>query len=102
MKIKKKILYYKRKRPNKSPATYHASQRYGVGTDIKATIKLDPILKDRPKERRIIINHEMEEIRNWGKGLKRRKAHKKAQRTKKDNYIDTPKEFWNIIKRGKR
>jgi len=70
MKLHIKKKYYKRVRRGEEPIKFHAVQPKGKGTDVYATIHLDPIL--RKKKLRIIkdemLEHEMEEIKDWGKG----------------------------------
>ena len=102
MRVKAKTSYYKRSRRGKSPATYRARQPRGIGTTVHADIKLDPVLRKMPKERRLIMLHEQREIRNWGKGMSRDKASRLAERaTRKDDHFDTSREFWGLVgKRG--
>ena len=70
MKLHKKIVYFKNIRQGKEPCKYEASQPNGVGTDIYATIKLDPILKKKKLKviRKAMIGHEVNEMTHWGQG----------------------------------
>ena len=100
MRVQTKTSYYKRGRRGKSPATYRARQPIGIGTTVHADIKLDPVLRKMPKERRLIMLHEQREIRDWGKGMSVGKADRLAKRaTKRDDHFDTSGEFWGLAKR---
>ncbi len=102
MKIKSQVSYFDRVRRGKSPASYHANQPNGVGKTVYAKIKLDPILKDKPKVRRLVILHEKNELKAWGLGESKKGAHKIAKRaTKRDDKFDTSREFWRLIQEGR-
>ena len=102
MRIKSKTAYYKKSRKGKSPATYKARQPRGKGTTVHAKVRLDPVLKGMPKERKLIMLHEQNELRAWAKGMSRDKASRLAKRaTKKDDHFDTKSEFWGLVKRRK-
>lgn len=47
--------YYKRRRPGEEPISFHASQK---GNRVKATIKMDPVLKKHPDLRKALLAHE--------------------------------------------
>ncbi len=102
MRVNIRKSYYKKSRRGKSPATYRATQPRGVGTNVNADIKLDPVLRKHPDLRNLIVKHERREIRAWGKGMPQQKAHVKAQKaTRRDDHFDTNREFWRLInKRG--
>jgi len=69
--------YYSRVRRNEPPIKFYVNQPRGIRTDVYGTIYIDPILKKYPDLRIPMINHEMNEIRAWGRGLK--SAHTKAR-----------------------
>ena len=59
--------YYKTSIRGREPIRYKARQKK-VGTDIHATIRMDPVLKKYPDLRKVLLQHEKTEIREWGKG----------------------------------
>jgi hypothetical protein len=99
MKIRVKKRYYKRSQRGREPIKYHASQPRGIGTDIQATIKIDPVLKRHKDLRKSLLKHEMDEIREWGRG--RRAGHTKARKRepKKIRTIGGVSGFWKEIER---
>ena len=103
MRLNLKTQYYQRSRRGKSPATYRARQPSGAGTDVHATVKLDPVLRKHPDLRRHIMAHEKREIKAWGSGMSRDRASRLAERaTKRDDHFDTRSEFWGLIDKRKK
>lgn len=70
MKVHLKKQYYKNIRVGKAPCKFTARQPKGVGTDVYATVKLDPVLRKRKLKpiKDAMVRHEINEIKAWGKG----------------------------------
>lgn len=101
MKIHIKKKYYKNVRRGKSPCKFTASQPKGIGTDVYATLKVDPILKNK-KLKKIkdgILMHEINELKTWGKG--RCKPHISANRLEPEpsKVLGGTKGFWKFCKK---
>lgn len=104
MKLHKKIVYYKNIRKGKEPCKYSAVQPKGKGTDVYATIKLDPILRKKKlkKIRDGMMKHEVVEITRWAKGD--RYSHRDAERQESPFLRDKIKNvrgFWSFCKKKK-
>lgn len=99
MKLNIKQVYLRRNLRNRSPATYHAVQKNGVGSDVNAVVKLAPILKKHSDLRRGILKHEREEIYGWAKG--QTGNHRRANRSEPSltKKLGGTKGFWNEIDR---
>lgn len=100
--IKKK--YYKRVRVGKEPVKYTAVQPKGKGTDVYATIKLDPILRKKKlkKIRDGMLKHETVEISRWAQGD--RYSHRDAEKAEPSITRDKIKNcsgFWRYCKKKK-
>jgi hypothetical protein len=108
MKLHIKRQYYKHIRKGEEPIKFHAVQPKGIGTDVYATIKLDPIL--RKKKLRIIkdemLGHEMEEIKNWGHGKTNAHTIAKSKEPKTLKKVHGVNDFWKkadrMLKNDKR
>lgn len=92
--------YYKRSQYGREPVKYTAKQPKGIGTDVYATIKIDPIL--RKKELKPIkvamLRHEVTEIREWGKGSTKAHTIAKKKESQKLKKIGGVMDFWNKVK----
>lgn len=100
MKVHLRTDYFKRRRPGKSPAVYHARQPRGKGTVVHARVHLDPSLRDKPDLRRLVLQHEQREIRAWGNGMTVKRADKVARKgTRRDDHFDSASEYWRLIRR---
>ena len=101
MKVHVEKEYYKNVRKGKSPCKFTARQPNGIGTDIYAKIRLDPILRKKKLKpiREAMVRHEMNEIETWGKGRcsPHRSANSKEPRVSK--VLGGTKGFWNYVKR---
>ena len=103
MKLHIKKVYYKKPRIGKEPCKYSAVQPKGKGTDVYATIKLDPILRKKKLKaiKNGMLKHETVEIKRWAKGD--RYSHRDAEKrepkiTKK---LKGTAGFWAEAKRKK-
>ena len=98
LKIHVRKKYLKRDYVGKSPIHFHAVQPNGVGTDIHATLTLAPVLKKHPNLRKPMVQHELNEIEHWGRGLSGN-SHDHAKRREpaltRELTIDT---FWRKVK----
>lgn len=97
-----KLEYYKGIRKGKQPIKYHAEQPKGIGTDVKATIYLDPILKYHDDLRDALVNHEIREIITWAKGEKGAHTKARSQEPKAIRDIGGVSGFWKEIERRER
>jgi hypothetical protein len=100
--IKKK--YYKRVRVGKEPIKYSAVQPKGKGTDVYATIRLDPILRKKKLKsiKNGMVKHEVVEISRWAQGD--RYSHRDAERQEPSYLRDKVRNvsgFWREVKRKK-
>ena len=98
MKLHIKRKYYKNVRKGKSPCSYSATQPQGKGTDVYATIKLDPILRKKKLKaiKNGMLKHETVEIKRWANGD--RYSHKDAEKCEPKitrEKIRNSKLFWN-------
>ncbi|KKL86535.1 hypothetical protein LCGC14_1943760 [marine sediment metagenome] len=98
--IKKK--YYKRSRKGREPVSYHAKQPKGVGTDVHATLYLDPVLKKHRDLRKGLIRHEKEELKAWGRGKSGGHTIARRKEPKLTRDIGGVSGFWKEIERRKR
>ncbi|MFA5049281.1 MAG: hypothetical protein WC516_09720 [Patescibacteria group bacterium] len=101
MKLHRKIVYYKNIRKGKEPCKYVAVQPKGKGTDVYATIKLDPILRRKKlkKVREGMLKHENVEITRWAKGD--RYSHRDAEKAEPKltrEKIRNVSNFWRYCK----
>ena len=100
MKISIEESYYKRSRRGKSPASFHAVQH---GDNIKAKVKLDPVLKKHRDLLRGVRKHEREEITAWGKGHHAPHLHARSKEPRITRELGGIKGFWREIdRRGQR
>ena len=101
MKINIRKRYYKSSRVNREPAKYYAVQPGGIGKNVHATVRLDPILKKESDLRKAILNHEENEIRYWGKGLPKAHLLARKKEPRLTRNIASVKKFWQEIKKRK-
>ena len=102
MKIHITKSYYKKSRKGREPAKFYATQRGGLGHDVHAKVKLDPILKKHKDLERGIMKHEKEEIEHWGHGhpaAHHVARHKEPRLTRNIGGVSG---FWKEIKRRER
>jgi hypothetical protein len=99
MKVKIRKVYYKSIRKGREPARYLAVQPGGLGTEVHAVIRLDPVLKKHKVLRNAIVNHEKYEIYDWGKGCPHAHKHAKHKEPKLTRKMNV-KGFWEYV--GKR
>ncbi len=101
MKLHKKIVYYKKSRVGREPCKYVAVQPKGKGTDVYATIKLDPILRKRKLKtvKNGMLKHEKVEIMRWANGdrYSHRDAEKREPKITKDKIKNTTG-FWRYCR----
>jgi len=96
MKISIEESYYERSRRGKSPASFHAVQH---GDNIKAKVKLDPVLKKHRDLLRGVRKHEREEITAWGKGHHAPHLHARSKEPRITRELGGIKGFWREIDR---
>lgn len=94
--------YYKNSRKGREPAIYHAKQPKGVGTDIHAIVKLDPILKKHRDLRKGILKHESSEIEAWGKGRTACHRYASSKEPEVTRKLGGVKGFWKEIEKRNR
>lgn len=103
MRVHTKVKYYKHVRVGKAPCKYTAKQPHGIGTDVYAEIRVDPILRKRKlaKVRKAMIGHEMYELKRWGKGDNT--VHNQANRREPalTRKLGGTKMFWKYVKKEK-
>jgi len=105
MKIKIKKRYYKQVRRGREPIKFEAVQPKGVGTNVVAVLKIDPILRKKRHSdlQRAMVKHEINEIKYWGKNKKAcsKCSHKfaKKKEPKLTRRIKGVAGFWQEIKR---
>jgi len=102
MKLHIRKKYYKNVRRGEEPCKFVAVQPKGKGTDVYATIKLDPILRKKKlkKVRDGMMKHEVVEITRWAKGD--RYSHRDAERQEPaitKNKIKNVSGFWLFCKK---
>ena len=104
MKLRLKKKYYKNVRRGKEPIRYRVRQPKGKGTDIEGTIFIDPILRKRKNKdlKKALLNHEINEIRNWGKGLKKSHSKARSKEPKLTKNIGGVLGFWKEIEKRER
>lgn len=68
MKVRICKKYYKRSQFGRNPMQFHAEQSGGIGSDVHAVILIDPVLKKHPDLRKPMLQHEIDELKDWGKG----------------------------------
>jgi hypothetical protein len=88
--------YYKRRRPGEEPISFHASQK---GNRVKATIKMDPVLKKHPDLRKALLAHETSEIKAWATGDTAAHSQARAKEPVAIRNIGGVSGFWREIKR---
>ena len=101
MKVNIKKKYYKNTKIGREPITYKATQKKGIGTDVNATVYIDPILRKKVNKNLLkgMIRHEESELKAWGKG--KNATHIKA-RSKEPKYLQNiggVSGFWKYQKR---
>ena len=101
MKIQVKVTYkyYKRVRQGEEPIRYVARQPKGVGTNVFATIYLDPILKKHPDLLKALLKHELNEIKAWGMGKAGVHTKARVREPALTRKIGGVSGFWKEIKR---
>jgi hypothetical protein len=99
MKVHVTKIYYKNTNRKREPICFTAKQPRGIGTDIHAEIKLDPILKKHKDLRKAMLKHEVYEITDWGNGCNSAHKHAKHKEPKLTREIGGAKGFWKEIKR---
>jgi hypothetical protein len=101
MKVKIKKVYYKRSQKGRDPVKFHAVQKGGIGTDIHAVIKLDPVLRRKHNKdlHNAMMGHELYEIKDWGGGCDKAHHHAKHREPKLTRRIGGVSGFWAEIKR---
>lgn len=104
MKFHIRKVYYKKPRVGKEPCKYVAVQPKGKGTDVYATIKLDPILRKKKLKpiKNGMLKHETVEIKRWAKGD--RYSHRDAEKREPPYLRDKIKNvrgFWSFVKKNK-
>ena len=99
MKLYIRKRYRKRSKRGGKPASFHATQPKGVGTDVHAIIKLDPILKKHKDLRKGILRHERKEIEAWGRG--RTDSHRYANNREPEvtRRLGGVRGFWKEIRK---
>lgn len=103
MKIHIKKEYYKNIRRGKSPCKFVAKQPKGIGTDVYAKIRLDPILKKKKLKpiREAMLGHEMNEIKTWSKGRCKPHLSANAKEPQESRVLGGTKGFWKYCKKEK-
>jgi hypothetical protein len=104
MKIKIKKRYYKRVLTGREPIKFEAYQPKGVGTDVVAVLKIDPILRKKRHSdlHRAMVKHEIDEIKHWGQNKRGcSHSHAKKQEPLLTRRIKGVAGFWQEIKRRK-
>ena len=101
MKIKVKKIYYKKSQHGRNPIHFEATQPNGIGTDVKAVIKIDPILRKHHNKdlRQAMMGHELYEIKDWANGCDKAHHHAKRREPKLTKEIGGVTGFWREIKR---
>lgn len=102
MKIYVTKKYYKRSVKGREPIKYNAKQPKGVGTDVHATVMLDPVLKKHGDLREALLRHERKEMLLWGKGESG--CHRKALLSESDKIrrLGGVSGFWREVERRKK
>jgi hypothetical protein len=101
MKVKIKKVYYKRSQKGRDPIKFSASQPKGVGTDVHAVVKIDPVLRKHKDLRKAMMRHEEYEIKDWGNGCNKAHYHAKRREPKLTRKIKNVSGFWQEIERRK-
>ena len=103
MKIHIKKKYYKNVRRGKSPCKFVAKQPKGIGTDVYATIRIDPILKKKKLKaiKAGMIGHEVNEIKTWGKGRCKPHISANSKEPRVSKVLGGTKGFWKYCKKEK-
>jgi hypothetical protein len=99
MNVKIKKVYYKRSQRGRDPIKFEAVQPNGIGTDVHAKIKIDPILRRHKDLRKAMLGHEVYEIKDWGRGCDNAHSHAKHREPKLTKNIGGVSGFWKEIKR---
>ena len=81
------------------PIRFHVEQPKGVGTDVHATITMNPVLRKHPDLRKAMLGHEVHEIKEWGKGGHAAHAKSHRKEPKLTRGIGGVSGFWKEIKR---
>ena len=97
--LKTTYKFYKRVRQGEEPIHYTAKQPKGVGTNVFATIYLDPILKKYPDLMKALLKHELNEIKAWGMGKTGVHAKARSREATLTKNIGGVSGFWKEIKR---
>jgi hypothetical protein len=101
VKVKICKVYYKKSQVGRDPIKFHAVQPKGIGTDIKATVKLDPVLRQKRHKdlHKAMMGHELYEIKDWGQGCDKAHHHAKRKEPKLTRKIGGVSGFWQEISR---
>ena len=101
MKVHIKKKYYKRSHTGRSPATFKARQPEGIGGEVFAIVRLDPILRKRRYQdlNKAIMRHEKHEIQAWGNGHPAPHHHAKSRESKLTRDMQGVHHFWQEINR---
>jgi hypothetical protein len=91
--------YYKQSRRGRNPIHFVANQPKGIGTNVVAVIRIDPVLKEHKDLQNAMIGHEKYEITDWAKGCTKAHSHAKRREPKLTRQIGGVKGFWNLIER---
>ena len=103
MKVKIIKKYYRRSQKGRDPIKFHAVQSGGIGTDVHAVVRLDPILRKHKDLRKAMLNHEEYEITDWGRGCNKAHHHAKRREPVLTRKIGGVSGFWKLVgKREKR
>jgi hypothetical protein len=94
--------YYKVSRKGREPAKFHATQKGGLGHDVHAKVKLDPILKKHKDLERGIMKHEKTEIEHWGHGHPASQHVARFKEPKLTRTIGGVSGFWKEIEKRER
>ncbi|KKM50614.1 hypothetical protein LCGC14_1556010 [marine sediment metagenome] len=98
--IRKK--YYKHSRKGRMPVSFQAKQPGGTGTDVHATLYMDPVLKKHKDLRKGLIRHEKEELRAWGSGKSGGHTIALRKEPKLTRDLGGTSGFWKEIEKRKR
>lgn len=88
--------YYKTSKKGRPPAIFHAVQH---GDNIKAKVRLDPVLKKHKDLLRGVLKHEREEIKAWGNGHHAPHLHARSKEPHVTRKLGGVSGFWKEIER---
>jgi len=91
--------YYKNSVKGREPIKYSVKQPKGVGTDVHASIKIDPVLKKHKDLRKALLYHEKREISAWGSGKTNAHSLARKREPKLTKNIGGVSGFWKEIGR---